>query len=257
MSESLNQKIAKLLRLAERAGTPEEAESASRMAEKLMLKWGIEEATIRANMGDAKPEEIVIKRIPFPHLFVKARTGVAHSIVRGMGNLKSWNYIGAVIDGKADAKGYTIAIMGFESDVDRAITLINSLVLQADHSLAQWWKEYRRGPGKGMKASEQFRAKRQFLMSFGHAVQMRLSEMRAEVVQEEMAKAQGSTSTEVALLDRGAAVEKEYQDKYASGMKAGRGVKGSWAGSAEGRAAGQRANLGQRGLGGPRGAIGS
>lgn len=257
MSESMNEKIAKLLRLAERAGTPAEAEAASKAAERLMMKWGIEEAVIRSKMsGDEATEKIVTKGIPFPAMFVKARTGVAHAIVRGMGGMKSYNSMGSVINDKWDPKGYTVKIMGWESDVDRAITLINSLVLQADHAQASWWKEYRRGEGKGLKSSEQFRARRQFLFSFGYAVEMRLKSMRAEEVAAAVKQEAKGTGTELVLLNREQAVNAEY-DKIARGMRKGRGVKGSSAGASEGSAAGQRANLGSKGLGGSRGAIGS
>lgn len=259
MSESMNDKIAKLLRLAERAATPGEAEAASKAAERLMLKWGIEEAVIRSKMaGQGDADKIVTKGIPFPRVFVKARTSIAHAIVRGMGGMKSYNSMGARMGDEIkdwDPKGYTVKIMGWESDVDRAITLINSLVLQADHAQAQWWKEFRKGSGKGMKASEQFRARRQFLLSFAHAVEMRLVAMRAEEVQAAVAKETKGTGTELVLLNREQAVDAEYA-KIASNMRRGRGVKGSYAGSSAGRAAGERASLGGKGLGGSRGAIG-
>lgn len=256
MSESMNEKIAKLLRLAERAGTPAEAEAASKAAERLMMKWGIEEAVIRSKMDGGDSDKIVTKGIPFPAMFVKARTGVAHAIIRGMGGMKSYNQMYAKIGDKWDKKGLTVMIMGWESDVDRAITLINSLVLQADSAQATWWKEYRKAEGKYMKASEQFRARRQFLFSFAHAVEMRLRAMRAEEVAEAVKHEAKGTGTELVLLNREQAVEAEY-DKIAGGMRKGRGVKGSWAGSSEGRAAGQRANLGSKGVGGSRRSIGS
>lgn len=251
MSESMNDKIAKLLRLAERAGTPAEAEAASRAAERLMLKWGIEEAVIRSRMsGDAKPESIVTKGIKFPAAYVKARITVASCVVRGMGGMRSY----MTRYNPDDPKGMTFQIMGFESDVDRAITLISSLLLQADSAQAAWWKDYRKAEGKYMKSSEQFRARRQFLMSFGWAVEKRLKEMRAEEVQDAIKKESQGTGTSLVLLNREQAVDAEFSKMS---LRSGRAMKGSFAGSSEGRAAGAKANLGGKGLGGSRGAIGS
>lgn len=243
MSDSLEQKIAKLLAKAERTDNAHEAEAFSRAAERLMLKWSIDEAVIRSRMGaDQKPESIVTKNVgPFPKLFVKARTGVAACVVNGMGNMKV--YLTTHSDGQV-----TVRIMGFESDVDRAIILVNSIVLQADSAMRSWWKDY--PMRKAMKSSDALKARRQFLFSFGLAVQARLKEMRAEEVQVSAKKEPG---TELVLMDRGQQVDAEFNKLR---LRRGRGVKGSAYGAAEGHAAGQRANLGARGLGGSRGAIG-
>lgn len=241
MSESLNQKIQKLLRLAERAGTPEEAEAASRMAEKLMLRWGVDEAMIRSNLhDDQKPEAIVVKyTAKFPQAFIKPRTSIAAGIVGGMGNMKAW------------ISGDVVAVMGFESDVDRALTLVPSLLIQADHALASWWKGY--PLRKMLTAAEAKRAKRQFLFGFANEVRDRLAKMRAEVVDE----TSDSKSTALVLRDRGALVDEEFNAVMGNRLRPARSVKGSIHGGAAGREAGRRANLGGTSLGsGSRGALG-
>jgi hypothetical protein len=241
MSESMNAKIQKLLRLAERAGTPAEAENASRAAERLMLKWGIEEAMLRSTMGgDEKPEAIVTKyTTPYAKAFIKPRHHIAASVVKGMGNMRVW------------ISGTSIVIMGFESDVDRALTLIPSLTIQADHAVAAWWRSYEMR--SALSAAEAKRAKRNFLFAFGNEVKRRLTEMRDE----EVAATTNSTSTALVLRDRDALVQEEYQ-AIANRLRAGRSVKGSLHGSAAGREAGSRATLGGASLGsGARGALGS
>lgn len=240
MKESMNEKIAKLLRLAERAGTPAEAEAASRAAERLMTKWGIDEAMLRSNLGEnSKPESIVTKgTAPFPKLFVKPRTHLACAVVHGMGNMKP--YLNPQWDGTVIVK-----VVGWESDVDRALQFIPSIVLQADHAMAHWWKS--EPYHKVLTAAQAKNAKRQFLFGFAAVVKQRLEEMR----QEEVDKQPGSA---LVLYDRGKLVDEEYNKLS---LKKGRGVRaGSVLGGAEGRAAGARANLGGPSIGGSRKALG-
>jgi hypothetical protein len=238
---SINKRIQKLLRLAEHPNTPPpEAELASRQAEKLMLKLGIDEAMLRAGMGeDEKPEGIVIKyTAPFPKTFIKPRHHLAASIAKGM-RLKAW------------ISGSTVAVMGFESDVERALGLIPSLVIQADNAMASWWKgyEYR----TSLTAAEAKRAKRQFLYGFASTVSMRLTELYKENIEESV----DSKSTALVLRNRDKQLDDEFTERIAGSLRSGRGVKGSFHGGAAGREAGSRANLGGTALGGsPRGVLG-
>lgn len=246
MAESMNQKIEKLLRLAERAGTPEEAETASRMAERLMTKWGIEEAVLRANMGEnAKPESIVTKYGPeLSHVLVKARISVMSAVVKGMGNMKVWRTT-------TNSKGAgRVVIMGYESDVDRALVLAESLLLQADHAVTYWAKN---DPMlKMMTANQRLYSKRQFLFGFANEVQRRLTEMRTE----ETAATEDSKSTALVLRDRGKEVDDHF-DAHGPTLRTGRSLKGGLTGGQAGREAGARARLGGDALGsGARGVIG-
>lgn len=253
-SESMNQKIKKLLALAERAGTPAEAEAASKAAERLMIKWGIEEAMLRAEMKEGdKQEEIVVKySAPYPKLLIKARGTVSNSVVLGMGNLKCWWSPQWSMDNKRMEQ--TLAIAGFESDVDRAHMLVTSILTQADHALAYWWKNY--PLRSSLTAAESLRAKREFLFGFGAAVRRRLVEMRdVGIVESDNIAANKGTSTALVLRDRGKQVDDWYNEHYARGMRKSRGLKGSAHGRSAGDAAGRSANLGGKSLGGTRGAI--
>lgn len=244
MSESMNEKIQKLLRLAERAGTPEEAETASRMAERLMTKWGIEEAVLRASMGEnAKPEQIVTKYGPLlSHILVKARVSVMSAVVKGMGNMQVYRL--------TVGKQGKLAVCGFESDVDRALVLAESLLLQADHAVAHW---SRHDPTfKILNANQRLYAKRQFLFGFANEVERRLREMRTE----ETAATTDSKSTALVLRDRGKEVE-DYFNSNGPTLRAGRRLKGGLTGGEAGRQAGSRATLGGTQIGGgARGVIG-
>ncbi len=242
-NESMNQKIIKLLKLAERAGTPAEAEAASRAAERLMLKLGIEEAVLRSQMTNGeKPEAIVTKRVVRYHKhLINGRAGVGAGVIRGMGNLRS--YLQPDLDG-----GKFHMVMGFESDVDRAAILINSILLQADRALATWWKS---APEREVLSSSRARrAKRQFLFSFASVVERRLREMYREEVAESAAR---GTGAELVLVNRDAQVQAEFEKVN---LRKPAALKGTWAGQDAGRAAGARANLGAKGIGGTRGELG-
>lgn len=237
MSEqSMNEKIKKLLRLAENAGTEHEAERAREAAARLMTKWGIEAAML----GDIaeKQEAIVTKyTAPYPKLFIKARQVVTLNIVNGMGNLKLW---------RSDTM---CAIMGFESDVDRALMFIPSILIQADHELARWWNTYPMRPV--MSSGEALRARRNFLFSFGKVVQRRLEEMRREeIVVSDKAVHETTKSTALVLRDRAKLVDDHYNETMAGQMRKGRRLKGSSHGYADGAAAGERARLGGKSIGG-------
>jgi hypothetical protein len=240
MSESMNQKIKKLLTLAERAGTKEEGEAARAAAMRLMTKWGIEEAML-GDISD-KREEIVVKfTAPYPKLFIKARQAVTGCIIRGMGSMRIW------------VSGNTVAVMGYESDVDRALMFIPSILVQADHELARWWKSYEFR--QQLSGGEALRARRNFLFAFGREVETRLTAMRKEEIKESD-KVQ-SKSTALVLRDRDAEVGDAFDERMGGKLRKSRGLKGSAHGTAAGQAAGRRARLGGDSIGGgPRGVIG-
>lgn len=234
MDDSMNEKIKKLLRLAERAGTPAEAEVARGKAMRLMTKWGIDQAML-GNLGENSRQEQIVTRMtePFPALFRKARMHMVVAIANGMGNMKCW------ISG-----GSQVAVMGWESDVDRLFAFYHSILLQADNDLVKWWKDY---PLRGsLKQSEAMRARRNFLFGFSNIIQKRLTEMRVEEV-EATAK---PNSTALVLRDRGSMVDDKFNEEMAGRLRAGRSLKGSLHGGEAGRAAGARARLGGSEVGG-------
>src|SRR5215204_676659 len=109
-------KIGKLLALAERAGTPEEAEAALGKAQRLMVQYGIEEAMARAAGGaEVKPEEIVEHWFPVPSKSWSTHyINMFHKVCLAM-NLKGY---------RSGWHGYYA--VGHESDIERFEMLMNS-----------------------------------------------------------------------------------------------------------------------------------
>lgn len=233
-------KIAALLAKAEDpAATPAEAETYSRKAEQLMVKWGISDAMLAARGGHAKAEKIVEKRHTIHHRYYQAEVYLWHHIAQGVGTVRVL---------KRDAYNHTsyLYLIGYESDVSRVEMLARSLWMQANAALKVWWKEYKATPTGQIrtKSSEVFKDRREFFLGFGSRVQTRLREMYR--VEEEA----GEPGTALALVDRGKQVDVHVEEKYRP-KKGGTGMQasGAYQGRMAGDRAGSRADLGNRNVG--------
>lgn len=255
---AIEQKIAKLLRLAE-SSNPHEAELAQAQAERLMVKWGIEQAVIQhlmANDGKKASIPVVEKHVNFSGTYAHAMQLLANAVASGYGTVQ------ALVGDGWDAKGSKIKrifIIGHEDEVDRCITLINSLVIQANVACIAWWKERerdrKRQPAWGdddydpfgqrlpkLTPMEAFKARRQFILAFGNACWKRITEMRASVMAE--VKKEHGDSTELALRDRKAEVDEFMARRYPNVKQSNTRLKGSREGSRAGSAAGHAADIG-------------
>lgn len=234
--ESMTRKIAGLLALAEKAGTEEEAEAATKMAEKLMVRFGIEEAMARAAGGaEVKPEEIIEKRFDVTvKSYDQAQIQLMFQVALGMG-----------LSGYKSGRNTAFYVAGHKSDVERYEMLINSLLLQAMTGMKSWWKsaqgDYR---FQYASARDKNTARCEFLSSFGAAVKQRLEATKKEEVE----IVPGSA---LVMRDKEQEV-KDYIDSKT--LRAGRG--GNFSGNAAGYNAGKNASLGEKGLGGGRAALG-
>lgn len=264
------EKIALLLRKAEAKGTtPEEAEAYSQKAERLMIKWGISEAVARKAAGEDVPREKVIEiRRTCVGTYHAGEFKIGENIAYGLGNLR-------VLQSKGRGQRSTIYIIGHESDVHRWEILFTSLSLQAHSACAKWVRDERKAgrwsdswwaeqltpygsygpdfkattetfPTVGQIHHEKFKARRQFLISFAHAVRYRLESMHRETVAE-------TTGAELALRDRSTLVDDWMNEKYPSlGKSRGRGIGWNYHGADAGQRAGRNASLGENNLPGAR-----
>lgn len=229
----ISAKIAKLLALAERAGTPEEAKSASEKAERLIVQYGIEQAMINAHRtDDVKPEEIIRKYYPADLKgYGRLQLLMMHDVALGLG-LKGF---------RTGWSGYHV--VGHESDVEAYEILAKSVVLQAMNSMTQWWK-VQRYYHTTSTPHEKRTARVEYLRGFSSACMSRLLEMHREVV----AHTPGSG---LVLVDRKKAV-----DDYMSGMKLQKPrastAQTNYSSRMAGNMAGREANLGEKSLSGTR-----
>lgn len=241
---NMEEKIAKLLRKAEGTNNAAEAEAYTKKAESLMLKLGIEEAVIRAKMegeSEAPTAKIIEERMHFRGSYAQGLQMMACSIGNGMGlrTLVSKSYNGSE---------RTAYLIGFEKDVKRTVELVQSLQLQVSAAQTAWWRSFDPEEKHWMSGMEKFKARREFIISFGRAVERRLREQREQFETE-------STGTELVLVNQRKKIDDWVDDKYTLRKSGGRGLDGSYSGRAAGYAAGQRASLGGSAVSGGRTAL--
>lgn len=234
MSEKKIELIAQLLAKAE-STTPEEAEALTEHAERLMIKYGIEQARIdekRAKAGQAT-EQIVQRKITFTGTYRREIINLGAAVTRGLGSLR-------VLQSRNPDRSVSLYIIGYESDVQQAETLILSLQVQSAVAVRAWWAAnadiYR-----GYASYDKKSVRRSFVMGFGNGAGKRIADSRLKVVSEEGA------GTELVLVSRDAKVQ-DFFDGMAKGKARRTSRKGSSFASAEGFVAGQQANTGERSM---------
>jgi hypothetical protein len=240
--EKIMEKVRKLLNLAERAGTEDEARNAREKATDLMLRYAIDEALLQQT-GAKREEKIIFSDISVEG-YTKAKLHLMHRVARGMG-MKSLQYNNTRGSGWSTGRGQ---VYGYESDVEAFKVLFSSLMMQAATEADRAFADYKRNGG-----DEHGRAwKQSFLIGFASEVGSRLEAQRKKVVAETEVSAPG---TAVAVINRDEMVESRF---YELNPKLGKATlrHSSYAGQNSGKAAGQRANLGQTSVGGGRKAIG-
>lgn len=233
MTEEKIDLIAKLLAKAE-STTPEEAEALTEHAERLMVKYAIDQAVIderRSREGKAS-ERIVEVKVTFTGTYREALVDMGSNVVWGLGSMRP-------LSGAVGTRS-NLFIVGFESDVAQAEVLIRSLHVQALIAMRSWWKDnairYRYGSDWDRR-----RARDHFIRGFGHGAYMRIESNRAKVIEE------AGSGTDLVLVDR-----KTRVDEHVDGLNLRKATERQkrWDGFAQahGNLAGREANTGEKGL---------
>jgi hypothetical protein len=233
--------IAQLLAKAE-STTPEEAEALTEAAEKMMVKYAIDQAVIderRAKKGGAS-EKIVEVRINFTGAYRGELVHLGVCVANGLGTIKPLQYTGGT------GKVFTLYLVGFESDVAQAKLLVESLQVQAAVAVRAWWK-LNREIYSHMSTYDQEKARRSFVHGFGTGAGNRIFKSRTEAVQAE------STGTELVLVSRREKVTAHVAAAYNVGHARARTATGRDGAAASGYQAGQQANTGGKSVGQGRG----
>jgi hypothetical protein len=239
MSEKKAELIAQLLAKAE-STTPEEAEALMEHAARLAAKYMIDQATIDAKRAKAgQPiEQIVTKTVTFTGAYRLEWIALGVAVCNGLGNLRN-------LQSTFKNKAATLYVIGYESDVEQALILINSLQVQATVAVRAWWKE-NKVDFMWETSYDQEAARRSFAKGFGFGAGARIKENKNQVVQE------AGTGTDLVLASRDAKVQ-EHFDGISTRANRSRGGKGSFGAMSAGREAGRNANTGDKGLTGGRG----
>jgi len=226
--------IKKLLDKANHANTSsDERDAYNAKAAKLMLQWGIEEATI-ADADRAQQEAIV--NVTVVTNFPKGYSFEGSTItVEVASALNCAAYFLRRPNGKVDAN-----VVGFASDVALARQLAESISLQCTLALntemrTTYFPSY-------MNGTDRFNHRRSFVRGFAHAVGQKLAETRRQFVEET------GPGTDLVLVSRKTKVDTWVDQNLDLGRTAPRKVAPN--GLVAGAAAGRRADVGQDRVGG-------
>lgn len=225
--------IAKLLAKAE-STTPEEAEALTEHAERLILKYGIEQAQLdahRARRGEAQ-EPIVKERMLF--------TGVYARDLRELG-IGVAGALGAVRPLIAEFPPTSVLyLVGCSSDVRQAMLLTSSLQVQATVAMRAWWVGVR-DTYTWASESDRRRARSGFLRGFAVGVVARMTESRRAAV------AEAGHGTDLVLASRKERVDAVVEQMHTrrARPRGGADAGAFW----DGHRSGREANTGERPVG--------
>jgi len=224
----IESKIAKLLAMAEGTTNAHEAEAFMAQAERLMLKYGVEQATLQAQQAPGtKQEDIEIKQVLIPdgHGYALAMIQIAHAI----GPSFSLRTLQSNVKGSGSKVAWFI---GHTSDVEQAVTLFNSMVIQSKAQAVAWWRNEGRHNTIWLTENDAYLARREFIFSFARGAGSRLAETLGKVVE------QHGNGAELVLVDRADRVERwvDHNLKVGKGRATQRRT-----GAAEARQAGWKA----------------
>lgn len=226
--------IERLLAKAE-STTPEEAEALTAAAERLMVKHGIDAAMLAAKRKEGEPEKIVTESVRFSGIYAHGEALMAHQVVQAFGTMSTYK--------SGRGSNLSLHIVGFESDVAQAKTLLASLTIQSVIAMRAWWKA-NRDDYAWYTESEKKNVRRQFIISFGTGAAERIKAATAEILVETDTE---GTSNALVLVDRKAKVDETLADMKFSKSRAIRG--GGRAARESGEAAGRVANTGGKAFG--------
>ncbi|WP_193597557.1 DUF2786 domain-containing protein [Microbacterium sp. YJN-G] len=159
MNDSKLDLIAKLLAKAEKT-TPEEAEALTEHAERLMVKYGIEQAHVderHGRLGQSR-EPIVQERMLFTGTYARNLRGTGASVALALETVRP-------LVAEQPGGGSLLYLVGFAPDVRQARMLTASLQLQAMVAMRAWWLSVR-DAYRWDSESEKRRARSGFIRGF-------------------------------------------------------------------------------------------
>lgn len=235
--------IAALLAKAEGTDNEHERDAFTKKAVALMMKLGISEAEVRARgakKGEKPTEAIITATVYMKSRYGRALMSVGFYAVGALSGLRSYK------TQRYNSEEGTLYIVGFESDVRRAVLLVESLKLQAIAASIRWAKspegklEIQREMYASNKSESRctWKCRRTFITYFGSGAGQRIKEVWGQAVKE------ASAGAELAIRDRQAQVNSWVDDNLT--LRAGRSFGHAQGGAAHGLAAGRKADVGGR-----------
>ena len=236
------ERIRKLLAKAEKAGTPEEAETYNDKAAELMARHSIDSAALAAR-DPADRDAIGSRHITMTDPYSTEKASLAGGIAVTM-NCRIVSH-----PGRGRGKIASVTLIGFESDIKRVELSYTSLLLQATRSVAA-----QRPPSWSGESTAAFR--RSWLIGFTAEVHRRLTDAgQRAAADHDVARTAGEPSAELVLADRKSLVDRAVSERFPT-LRRPRPRQLTGSGYRSGVDAGRRADLGQTRVGGSRRELG-
>lgn len=165
-----------MLAKAENTPYPEEASTFQEHAERLMVRYGIEQAAVDAEAGKSgQPQEAMVeRRVVFTGAYrigqARGFTSIAHA----------FNSVRVLESTGRTAK--SLFLIGAESDVGQIMRLVESLRVQMESAMQAWWLSYPYRPF--LSTHERTLERRQFQLGFLTSVAERIRAIHASETQD-------------------------------------------------------------------------
>lgn len=235
MEEKILARVRGLLAKAESTEFVDEAEALTAKAAELIAKYGIDRALL-ASAGKVR-DEIGQMRLTIDSPYAMDKCVLLNSIAMAL----RCHCLRRARKGSP----VTMAVIGYESDLERVELLYTSLLLQATRQAANL------RPPCGVKLISY---RKSWLSGFSLSISERLIAAERRAAADTSGTPEG-VSTELVLVDRRTQVDQEFARRYPKTTTTKRRKMGI-NGYDHGRAAGQRADLGNGRVGGRKTAIG-
>lgn len=222
------------------AATDAERESYNDKATALMIRYGVDAALLAARDSHAPKESITQHHVEYTGTYAPELVLLGHRVGDALG-LRTYQ----VVSSGRRTSTRKLYLVGFQSDVDFARLILGSLQIQLTVAADRHMRSYNL-THSAASAGDKYKRRRAFIVGFAQRVAERLVVTRRATVQE--AEAQSGPGTDLVLVDRQRQVDEWLQDAVGP-LRTTKGRRRYGVGGAEaGRAAGDRADVGQGGV---------
>lgn len=219
--------IDKLFAKAAGAGTADEAKIFTDKAMELMAKHGVDQAMLDARRREAggKAEEIVTRLFTIRNPYSEAKAMMVAMVAMHM------RCRAIIHPDRTNKSTGSVTVIGFESDVDRAFALCQSLVVQLTHLVVKQRDPYFSTPTATWR--------RNWAAGFTNMVAKRVSEFEVRAAS---AAASETETGALVLVDRDKQVDDWYNKRFGH-LRYAKKLSSGAAGYGDGREAGRNADM--------------
>jgi hypothetical protein len=236
-ASKLRQIKALTLAAADETKTEGFRENAMARAMALMAEHGVTEMMLGA-LNEKRSEKIITRKIELGGSYTYEQMTLAGAVANALGCRYNYRHYRDTV--------FSVTIVGYETDVDRAELLFTSLLLQAINGV----KDQR--PAYWSTASETRQHRKSWLRGFAHRVGERIEVAERRARGEYDRTHSGGPGTALVLVDRATLVQQFYDEQFGNLKTAKTSRQLDYDAVRAGASAGNRADIGDPRVGGGR-----